>query len=43
MKSVDLRSSGQDSVCLSGSQRKEAVSVRGEPSQANVAVNIAAR
>jgi len=26
VQSVDLRSSGQDSVCLSGSQRKEAVS-----------------
>ena len=38
MQFVDLRSSGQDSVCFSGSQRKEDVSVREELSQAEVAV-----
>ena len=38
MKFVDLRSSGQDSACFSGSQRKEDVSVREELSHAEVAV-----
>jgi hypothetical protein len=35
MKSVDLRSSGQDSACLSGSQREEAVSDRMDTSSSD--------
>ena len=43
VKFVDLTASGQDSAFFSGSQKKAAVSVRGELPRANMAVNTVTR